>query len=205
MSFSFPFCLVELTRQVLAEERADLSFGPASFQHKHSLSHNFFSFMDPGQTNPALSSSQTDPFLSSSSASGAGGTGQWSPTSPFSPSQSDPNFPTNSSYYFPKSVQNDGTLSSTTQLPSPSSTRPTSLLASLAMSSTYVKSMGMFGVLEFVLGASLWVDGQGGGSVSVTGLGYLVVFDSLGVLGLVGGKVMEGTKGSASSYRYPFG
>ena len=68
-----------------------------------------------------------------------------------------------------------------------------------------MKSMGMFGVLEFVLGASLWVDGQGGGSVSVTGLGYLVVFDSLGVLGLVGGKVMEGTKLSASSYRYPFG
>jgi hypothetical protein len=63
----------------------------------------------------------------------------------------------------------------------------------------------MFAVLQFALGASLWVDGQAGGSVSVAGLGYLVVFDSLGVMGMVGGKVMDISGGSASTYRYPFG
>ncbi|GAA5867096.1 hypothetical protein JCM1840_001482 [Sporobolomyces johnsonii] len=37
-------------------------------------------------------------------------------------------------------------------------------------------------ILQLVLGSSLWVQGQSGESLSVTGLGYLVVFDGLGTL-----------------------
>jgi hypothetical protein len=37
------------------------------------------------------------------------------------------------------------------------------------------------GVFQFVLGAWLWVCGQQIGSLSVTGLGYWVVFDAFGV------------------------
>ena len=37
------------------------------------------------------------------------------------------------------------------------------------------------GILQFILGAWLWVRGQQIGSLSVTGLGYWVVFDAFGV------------------------
>lgn len=40
----------------------------------------------------------------------------------------------------------------------------------------------VFGLLHFALGASLWVSGQSGDSLAMTGLGYLVVFDALGVV-----------------------
>lgn len=39
----------------------------------------------------------------------------------------------------------------------------------------------VFSVAHFLLGSSLWVAGQSSDSLSVSGLGYLVVFDSLGV------------------------
>jgi len=40
----------------------------------------------------------------------------------------------------------------------------------------------VFGALHFVLGAMLWTKGQSGDSLSLTGLGYLVVFDAFGIL-----------------------
>ena len=67
---------------------------------------------------------------------------------------------------------------------------------------------------QIVLGASLWITGQSGESLSVTGLGYLVVFDGIGGLSgvLVEGAKgvdrlwasMAGTKGDAE-IRLPFG
>lgn len=151
--------------------------------------------MDPSQTNPALSPPPLTPA-----------THEWPPISPFTPAAADPSFPSDPSSSFPKATPNAG-RSSSKHLPSPSqlSQQPSSFLGSLAMGSLAVKSMAMFAVLQFSLGASLWVDGQAGGSVSVTGLGYLVVFDSLGVMGTVGGKVMEGSGGGASTLRHPFG
>lgn len=38
---------------------------------------------------------------------------------------------------------------------------------------------------QLALGSSLWIQGQSGESLSVTGLGYLVVFDGLGALSAV--------------------
>lgn len=40
----------------------------------------------------------------------------------------------------------------------------------------------LFGSLHFILGAILWTKGQSGDSLSLTGLGYLVVFDAFGIL-----------------------
>lgn len=48
------------------------------------------------------------------------------------------------------------------------------------------RGLAIFGFLHFVLGAALWVAGQAGDSLAATGLGYLVVFDALGVLSAVG-------------------
>ena len=38
-----------------------------------------------------------------------------------------------------------------------------------------------FGILEFLIGAGLWVEGQLSGWRCLAGLGYLVVFDAMGV------------------------
>jgi hypothetical protein len=67
-----------------------------------------------------------------------------------------------------------------------------------------IRAKALFGLLEFALGASLWVDGQAGGSVSVTGLGYLVVFDAVGVLGQLG-TWAGGLGGGGNGVRNPFG
>jgi Co/Zn/Cd efflux system component len=40
----------------------------------------------------------------------------------------------------------------------------------------------VFGAMHFVVGATLWTKGQSGDSLSLTGLGYLVVFDAFGIL-----------------------
>ncbi|KDN52441.1 hypothetical protein K437DRAFT_254218 [Tilletiaria anomala UBC 951] len=49
----------------------------------------------------------------------------------------------------------------------------------------------LFGSLNFGLGAALWVAGQAGDSLAVTGLGYLVVFDAFGVLSEVGSRMAQ--------------
>lgn len=63
-----------------------------------------------------------------------------------------------------------------------------------------------FAIAQFFLGASLWVDGQAGGSVSVAGMGYLVVFDALGVAVSVFGRKSQRQGGAHSStVRRPYG
>jgi hypothetical protein len=57
-----------------------------------------------------------------------------------------------------------------------------------------------FAVLEFLIGAGLWVEGQMSGWRCLAGVGYLVVFDAMGVgVGIVARK--EGWK----SLRRPYG
>lgn len=69
---------------------------------------------------------------------------------------------------------------------------------------------------EVVLGAALWIYGQSGESLAVTGLGYLVVFDGLGALSsvVIEGNVqgtevlwdaMSPAKTGNRQIRYPFG
>ena len=57
-------------------------------------------------------------------------------------------------------------------------------------------------ILELLIGAGLWVEGQMSGWRCLAGVGYLVVFDAIGVgVSYVGGD--EG--GGARSLRRPYG
>lgn len=120
-------------------------------QHKHSLSHNFFSFLDPTVTNPALASS---PNLSAGPI----------PISSHKPADAPQPVP------MPLlSSRHSLALSSPTLSPLPPRRDP------------QVQLLAAFSVLEFVVGAGLWVEGQMGGWRCLAGVGYLVVFDALGV------------------------
>lgn len=126
--------------------------------HKHSLSHNFFSFLEPGSTGPR--------DLTSQAAS--------TPVSSWA---------INSSYPQSASLSTDSLLRAPSDTPSPvsplsdSSTSPFSHLGDDKLPvGAIVACIG-----QFVLGAWLWITGQGVGSLACTGLGYWVVFDAIGV------------------------
>ncbi|KAL0253517.1 hypothetical protein I308_100889 [Cryptococcus tetragattii IND107] len=132
--------------------------------HKHSLSHNFFSFLDPTQTNPSLSSNK-------SSAKGPSNTDA-TPTSVPMP-----------------------------RLPSSATTQSLSPLPSSKLDH-YSRFLLSFAFLEFIIGAGLWIEGQMSGWRCLAGVGYLVVFDAMGVaVSMVGRKEGAGW----SSIRKPFG
>ena len=80
-----------------------------------------------------------------------------------------------------------------------------SLFAALPASS---RPLALFGLAHFALGASLWVAGQAADSLAATGLGYLVVFDSMGVLsGVVADYTAStaGQQGTRDKVRKPYG
>ncbi|KAK0523461.1 hypothetical protein OC834_005895 [Tilletia horrida] len=54
----------------------------------------------------------------------------------------------------------------------------------------------IFALAHLFLGGALWVSGQARDSLAVTGLGYLVVFDALGVLNPVAAAWMTGLEGA---------
>ena len=67
-----------------------------------------------------------------------------------------------------------------------------------------------------MLGASLWIAGQSGESLAVTGLGYLVVFDGIGALSsvIIEGNargterlwgIVQGRRAADNGVRYAFG
>lgn len=134
--------------------------------------------MDPLDTNPALVHgvhSESDPF-------------------------------TDQSHSHSHSEDSSSRLSSVAQnLPSPGAHKAGSLLSQLLSLPFDSQAIAVFALFEFFLGASLWVDGQAGGSISVTGLGYLVVFDALGVMSIVAHQLMLAGGISVSSLRNPFG
>lgn len=70
--------------------------------------------------------------------------------------------------------------------------------------------------LEIALGASLWISGQSGESLAVTGLGYLVTFDGLAAISsvIVEGNargteklwsIISGRRASDNAVRWPYG
>jgi hypothetical protein len=65
---------------------------------------------------------------------------------------------------------------STSLLPTPTHTK-----LSNTPTDPYIHFLASFAVLEFMIGAGLWVEGQMSGWRCLAGVGYLVVFDSLGV------------------------
>ncbi len=149
--------------------------------HKHSLSHNFFSFLEPtvGLSNNSDSSSSSSPEAELHT--------QPTPT-PISPWNSVTN-----------SITDSAELASTSQGHSHSSsplTQKPRLSAPLSLS-----------LLQFTLGASLWVRGQQIGSLACTGLGYWVVFDAFGVIlgEVVPGWLASSNPKGSSSIRRPYG
>ncbi|WRT70500.1 uncharacterized protein IL334_007498 [Kwoniella shivajii] len=113
--------------------------------HKHSLSHNFFSFLDPTHTNPSLATSPS-----------------------------------------PKPPSTPGPEATPAPVPMPSlgvSALASPTLSPLPPSKSDPKQQFLlsFAVLEFLIGAGLWVEGQMSGWRCLAGVGYLVVFDAIGV------------------------
>lgn len=171
--------------------------------HKHSMSHNFFSFMDPTATPQGTGND----LLAANAARNGSAAAVLVDKFSASPSASTPN--PNSAF-----------------LPAPSHALPRSKYAALPapvrlvmFCAAYLPLSTQLGlvlaVVQTALGAVLWVSGQAGESLAVTGLGYLVVFDGMGTLGRVclempgnGMEVvwglMSGPKGDRS-VRMPFG
>ncbi|CAE6514094.1 unnamed protein product [Rhizoctonia solani] len=142
--------------------------------HKHSLSHNFFSFMEPGLSSQSVPS----PIPES----------PWAPLTPFpqTATTTSTNGLTPSASLVPEATHRihshsplhaprSGTLASFQDLP-PSSKRAL-----------------VFGLIEFIIGGMVWVAGQRRGSLACAGLGYWVVFDAMGVgMGVVGRELALG-------------
>ncbi|THH19331.1 hypothetical protein EW146_g1802 [Bondarzewia mesenterica] len=130
--------------------------------HKHSLSHNFFSFLEPG----AELHAQPAPVPVS----------PWNPISPF-PQSADPK---TTSFSIHRPSTSPGLLSSKNVHESHSRS-PISPRSEPSQDSVISDKVVMAAVGQFALGAWLWVAGQQVGSLSCTGLGYWIVFDSFGV------------------------
>ena len=169
-------CQVNRQKPSGAREEAIMQVSPGctecksvlTLQHKHSLSHNFFSFLDPTQTNPALASNK-------------------SPTSPLSPRTAQR--PMNTPHKVPMLLPAPDITSSPTLSPLPPS-----------KNTAQTQMLGSFAALEFLIGAGLWVEGQMSGWRCLAGLGYLVVFDAMGV-----GVQLIGKREVWSNIRRPYG
>ena len=169
--------------------------------HKHSLSHNFFSFLEPGAD------------------FGEGPDGELHtlptpvPVSPWTTGQ----------MMLPADEDQQGDVSPSSSSPvegSVSVPRPISAERDVGAGSggggggggggwAVKDGASVVGVGQFVIGAWLWVVGQQVGSLACTGLGYWVVFDAIGV-GI--GKVVprwlkstSGKQGEKEKIRRPYG
>ena len=123
--------------------------------HKHSLSHNFFSFLEPGSTPPL---NREEGFRTQSMS---GPMSPWDPISALPASAA----PSKSAFITP--IPNNSQVNV--------ERRRDVVPGRISYNAVAVSS------IQFVLGAWLWVSGQQVGSISCTGLGYWVVFDSFGV------------------------
>lgn len=140
--------------------------------HKHSVSHNFFSFMDPTATTQVQTPSATN-------GSFPHNIHQTSTSTSVSTSLGSQALPTPSTTHFPSTSMQHRFVE-----PTPSSAGGIESRRSDArVVPTGSKTMRAqaFSGLQFVLGAWIWVEGQRQGSLACTGLGYWVVFDSVGI------------------------
>lgn len=131
--------------------------------HKHSMSHNFFSFLEPGSTLPSASSPggpdlHTQPTPTPQSP--------WAPISAFPDTAKPTSFLT-----APNNTNGDMAFGFTGGLPP----------APLEQNDEIPTGAVVAGTAQFFLGAWLWVCGQQIGSLATTGLGYWVVFDAFGI------------------------
>ncbi|CUA67199.1 hypothetical protein RSOLAG22IIIB_07260 [Rhizoctonia solani] len=140
--------------------------------HKHSLSHNFFSFMEPGLSNQSVPS----PIPES----------PWAPLTPFpqTATSTTTSALTPSASLVPEAVR---------RTHSPLHVPRSGKLAYLQDLPPGSKRALIFGLVEFTIGGMVWVAGQRRGSLACAGLGYWVVFDAMGVgMGVVGRELALG-------------
>lgn len=155
--------------------------------HKHSLSHNFFSFLEPGHNQELLTSPTPIPVS------------PWNPISPFPKSPSDEDAGHSHSHSpheehhghdHDHSHSHDDHTHTHTSPHSHShshlhadahSSRPRSPIGTIRANQEFDIGAVAMTSIQFILGAALWVSGQQIGSLACTGLGYWVVFDSFGV------------------------
>ena len=136
--------------------------------HKHSLSHSFFSFLEPGaQSQPEDLHTQPTPVPLS----------PWAPISPF---------PSQQSVYSlddaAASVPVAGNGHAAAGAPQSKSRRRAKSPIGRIRAPQNVSPIAVgVGLWQFVVGAWLWITGQQVGSLACTGLGYWVVFDAFGV------------------------
>lgn len=126
--------------------------------HKHSVSHSFFSFMEPStQTGADMTSPDTAPEASS----------------PFVPQGSSPNLAALGGL-------SEKTRRGSVALPRAYSGSAQGDLTTLIR--VYERELAVtFSILQFIVGACMWAAGQSRGSLACTGLGYWVVFDASSV------------------------
>ncbi|QRV98917.1 cation efflux family protein [Ceratobasidium sp. AG-Ba] len=158
--------------------------------HKHSLSHNFFSFMEPTVTKVSQAYPNIATPIPATPSS-------WGPITPFPQSTTTPAF-SNQSPLIPEPPRRGR---SPLHAPHEKSTWGT-YLRELPPGS---KRALVYSFAEFLVGAAMWVAGQRRGSLACTGLGYWVVFDAMGVaMGVVGRELREGDAGAGTA-KLPFG
>ncbi|KAG8807864.1 hypothetical protein FRC17_004229 [Serendipita sp. 399] len=180
--------------------------------HRHSLSHSFFSFMEPGSTtnssspghrrqpSSGLSVTVTSPSPTSTSAAPLSAVSQvsgWGPLSPFSATAAA--FPP-AQILPPKRTASFHAAS----LPNPSTQRSSPLVSKVLALPKRMRNGLVFGVFEGVIGCALWVMGQHAESLACTGLAYWVVFDALGAMLGIYGKLVDAGAASGSLKR-PYG
>jgi hypothetical protein len=147
--------------------------------HKHSLSHNFFSFLEPAASTQEDLHTQPTPTPMS----------PWGPISAIPPDSA--------------MATSQSTGFKLPKVPAPQRHEERAEISTSGLAAS---------VSQFVLGGYLWVVGQQVGSLSVTGLGYWVVFDAFGVAlsRVVPGWLASGSKGNVSDkererIRRPYG
>ncbi|KAL4072309.1 hypothetical protein J3A83DRAFT_4092993 [Scleroderma citrinum] len=146
--------------------------------HKHSMSHNFFSFLDPGQAGaPPTAPSKSEGLQTAPTPT---------PLSPWSPISNTSLF-SSSNLSVPDLIPRSNSKS-------PGGSSSWSDSQSVISPSRPDQGQGVprsggaaaaTALLQLILGAFLWARGQSIGSLACTGLGYWVVFDAVGVAGPV--------------------
>ncbi|KAG5643422.1 hypothetical protein DXG03_000966 [Asterophora parasitica] len=133
--------------------------------HKHSMSHSFFSFLEPGANGNGNGELHTQPTPM--------------PMSPWAPISAFPQSAKSTTGGFPPHTPVSATGSHYGHLHSPENEFHHHWDEDVGVQTQ--PGVLAVGILQFVLGAWLWVCGQQIGSLATTGLGYWVVFDAFGV------------------------
>ncbi|KAG7096003.1 hypothetical protein E1B28_006685 [Marasmius oreades] len=142
--------------------------------HKHSLSHNFFSFLEPGadqQLQMPAEELHTQPTPIPMSP--------WNPISPFPLSPPPTRSSSTQPQPLPPGLGPSGVSNGHVNVHGHGNERKARLLES--EEPPEVLGVLGWGICQFALGGWMWVAGQQNGSLSVTGLGYWVVFHAFGV------------------------